>query len=92
MLFSELAEMYLADKREGRKAVRANTLEGYVGAMRNHLLPRWGRAEVESISYEDVQAWVDSFPDGRGVEKAYKCLRQAIRWAITSFIIIFRKV
>jgi integrase len=88
MLFSELAEMYLADKREGRKAVRANTLEGYVGAMRNHLLPRWGRAEVESIRYEDVQAWVDSFPDGRGVEKAYKCLRQAIRWAIAHRVVV----
>ena len=83
MLFSELADMYLADKREGRKAVRANTYEGYVGAVNNHLLPRWGKEEVETIGYEDVQSWVDSFPDGRGAEKAYKTLRQMIRWAIT---------
>ena len=65
MLFSELAEMYLADKRDGRKAVRANTLEGYQSAITNHLLPRWGQAEVETISFEDVQSWVDSFHEGR---------------------------
>ncbi len=82
MLFSELASMYLEDKREGRKAVRPNTLEGYVSAINNHLLPRWGRAEVESVTYDAVQSWVDSFPEGRGAEKAYKTLRQMVRWAI----------
>lgn len=66
MLFSELADMYLEDKRDGRKAVRANTLEGYTSAVRNHLLPRWGQAEVETISFDAVQSWVDSFPSGRG--------------------------
>ena len=71
MLFSELASMYLDDKRNGRKAMRANTLEGYQSAITNHLLPRWGQAEVETISFEDVQSWVDSFPEGRGAEKAY---------------------
>ena len=70
MLFSVLAEMYLADKKDGRKAVRANTLEGYTSAVNNHLLPKWGQAEVETISFEDVQSWVDSFPEGRGAEKA----------------------
>ena len=82
MLFSELASMYLEDKREGRKAVRPNTLEGYVSAINNHLLPRWGRAEVETIDFDSVQSWVDSFPEGRGAEKAYKTLRQMVRWAI----------
>ena len=88
MLFSELCELYLADKREGRKAVRLNTFEGYVSAIRTHLLPRWGQEEVESIRYEDVQAWVDSFPDGRGAEKAYKTLRQCIRWAIGKRLVV----
>lgn len=82
MLFSELASMYLEDKRDGRKAVRPNTLEGYTSAINNHLLPRWGRAEVETIDFESVQSWVDSFPEGRGAEKAYKTLRQMVRWAI----------
>lgn len=82
MLFSELCEMYLDDKREGRRRVRPNTLEGYESAIRTHLMPRWGGEEAESIGYDDVQAWVDSFPEGRGAEKAYKTLRQCIRWAI----------
>ena len=79
MLFSELASMYLEDKRGGRKAVRPNTLEGYTSAINNHLLPRWGRAEVETIDFESMQSWVDSFPEGRGAEKAYKTLRQMVR-------------
>lgn len=87
MLFSVLAEMYLADKRDGRKAVRANTFEGYASAVNNHLLPRWGQAEAETISFESVQSWVDSFPDGRGAEKAYKTLRQMLRWAISHRIV-----
>ena len=87
MLFSDLTKLYLADKREGRKAIRLNTLEGYTSAIRTHLEPRWGQAEVESISYEEVQSWVDSFPEGRGVEKAYKTLRQMLRWAITRRIV-----
>lgn len=88
MLFSELADMYLAEKRSGRKAVRANTYEGYEGAMRNHLLPRWGEEEVESISFDSVQEWVDSFPGGRGAEKAYKTLRQCVRWAISRRLVV----
>lgn len=88
MLFSELAKAYLADKRDGRRAVRPNTLEGYVSAMRTHLLPRWGQEEVGSIGYDDVQSWVDSFPSGKGAEKAYKTLRQMIRWAIARRLVV----
>lgn len=86
MTFIELVSEYTRAKTEGAhhtKVVRPNTWEGYAGAIRSHLVPRWGGEEVESIGYEDVQTWVDSFPDGRGAEKAYKCLRQMVRWAIT---------
>jgi integrase len=78
--------MYLDDKANGRKAVRLNTLEGYQSAMRAHVLPRWGQVEVESVSYEDVQSWVDSFD--RGAEKAAKTFRQAIRWAIAKRVVV----
>jgi len=88
MLFSELSKLYLADKRDGRKAVRANTLEGYTSAIRTHLMPRWGQMEVESVTYEQVQSWVDSFPEGKGAEKAYKTLRQMVRWAIAKRLVV----
>lgn len=88
MMFCELAEAYLEDKREGRKPVRANTLEGYLSAVRTHLLPRWGQAEAESVTYEDVQSWIDTaFPDGRAAERAYKTLRQIIRWGISRRVV-----
>lgn len=82
MLFFDLIEKYLYDKEFGRKKVRPNTLEGYRSAITNHLLPKWGSREVESISFDEVQDWVDTFPNGKGAEKAAKTFRQAIRWAI----------
>lgn len=88
MLFSELAALYLEDKRNGRKAVRPNTLEGYTSAIRTHLLPRWGRVEVETVTFEDVQSWVDSFPEGRAAERAYKTLRQMVRWGIAKRVVV----
>lgn len=86
MLFSELVKKYMEDKESGRKRVRLNTLEGYKSAFRTHVLPAWGDREVESIAYEEVQEWVDNF--GKGVEKAWKCLRQVIRWAISNRIVV----
>lgn len=88
MLFDELASAYLDDKERGRKAVRPNTLEGYRSAMRAHLLPRWSGVEAESITYEQVQEWVDAFPGGRAAERAYKVLRQCLRWAISRRLVV----
>lgn len=88
MLFSDLCALYLTDKRGGRKPIRLNTLEGYESAVRNHLLPRWGEVEVEAIGYEEVQAWIDSFPGGKAAERAYKTLRQIVRWGIARRLIV----
>lgn len=73
---------YLPAKRERR---RANTMEGYESSLRLHVLPRWGRLRISEIARKDVQAWVDELAGDRGpggAWKAYKCLRQVIRWAI----------
>lgn len=82
MLFSELAERYLQDKESGRRRVRPNTLEGYRSAIARHVLPAWGDREVASVSYREVQAWVDGFPGGVAADRAFKALRQCVRWAI----------
>lgn len=58
MLFETAAEMYMTDRA---KRLRATTLEGYRSAIRCHLMPMWGGREIESISFEEVQDWVDSF-------------------------------
>lgn len=79
MKVAEAASRYMDDKR-GR--LRACTLAGYESALALHVLPRWGETELESITPEGVQGWVDSFEPPGAAEKAYKTLRQVIRWAI----------
>lgn len=56
MLFSDAAAEYMTDKR---KRLRATTLEGYRSAIRCHLMPQWGEREIETITFEEVQDWVD---------------------------------
>lgn len=79
MLFSEAARLYMEDKRA---RVRASTLAGYESALRCHVLPRWGGSELSAITPEGVQGWVDGFELAGAADKAYKTLRQVLRWAI----------
>lgn len=79
MLFSEAAEKYIADKSA---RLRASTVEGYRSALDRHVLPRWGAAELGDIDPAGIQSWVNSFELPGAAEKAYKTLRQVIRWAI----------
>lgn len=79
MLFSEAAERYMSDKSA---RLRASTVEGYRSALELHVLPRWGGTSLDAIAPEGLQAWVDSFELPGAAEKAYKTLRQVIRWAI----------
>ena len=79
---AEICTDYLIEKHERRKP---NTVNGYESSINLHVLPRWGELRVSEISRRDVQAWVDELVPLRGpsgAEKAYKCLRQIIRWAI----------
>ncbi len=76
-------EHYLPEKRRRR---RANTVDGYESSIRCHVLPRWGEKSLGEVTRDDVQEWVDELggtPAGPGgTEKAYKCLRQIVRWAM----------
>lgn len=77
-----ICERYLEAK--GRKC-RMNTLDGYVSGLRCHVLPKWGTRELESIKRREVQEWVDSIPTPGAAQKALKCLRQVVRWAIRTY-------
>ena len=79
MLLSDAVDEYLEDKA---KRLRGNTLEGYVSALRRHVLPAFGAREVEEITHDEVQAWVDSIPTYGAAGKAYKTLRQVYRWIV----------
>ena len=81
MKVREAAALYIADKQMKR---RANTVEGYVSALKRHVLPRWGDIELEDIDSADIQEWIDSFDLPGAAEKAWKTLRQVVRWSIRS--------
>lgn len=82
MLFSDAATEYMDDKK---KRLRATTLEGYRSAIRCHLMPMWGKREIDSISFEEVQDWVDGFALPGAAEKAYKTFRQIYRWVLRPY-------
>lgn len=82
MNIEETAAAYIAEKRRVR---RASTVEGYESALGIHVIPRWGSLEIAEIDPDDIQAWVLSFDKPGAAEKAYKTLRQVIRWDIRKY-------
>lgn len=85
MLFEEACYLYVEAKSEGRKKVRPNTLEGYMSAIRCHLMPKWSGREVESITADELQAWVDSFERPGAARKAFNTFRQIHRWYLRTY-------
>lgn len=79
MLFEDAVSAYWEDKS---RRLRGNTLEGYASAIRCHLMPAWAGRELESITHEELQRWVDSIPTYGAAEKAYKTFRQVFRWSL----------
>lgn len=79
MLFEDAAERYMTDKA---CRLRVCTLAGYESALRCHVLPRWSGVELEAITPEALQGWVDGLELPGAAAKAYKTLRQVVRWAI----------
>lgn len=85
MLFETAATDYMAEKS---KRLRANTLAGYESAIRAHLMPMWSGREVEEITHDEIQAWVDGIAQPGAAHKAYKTLRQVIRWCIRKGLVV----
>ena len=67
MLFEVAVSEYMADKS---RRLRASTVEGYKSAVNLHLMPRWSGVQLESITPEELQAWVDGFTLPGAAEKA----------------------
>lgn len=80
MLFDQAVYEYVEAKSEGRKRVRPNTLEGYLSAIRCHLMPKWSGREIESITADEIQEWVDGYELPGAADKAFKTFRQVYRW------------
>lgn len=80
MKLVDIYEQYYLPEKTAKRA--ASTVAGYDSSMRLYVLPRWGECEIDDICPDDLQEWVDSFEKHGSAEKAFKCLRQIIRWWI----------
>lgn len=71
---------------EMRKRRRTNTVDGYESSIGLYVKPKWGGMTIDRIHRDDVQEWVEELSGTKagpgGAWKAYKCLRQIIRWAM----------
>ena len=85
MLFEQAVYEYVDEKQFGRKAVRPNTLEGYLSAIRCHLMPQWQGREIESITADELQSWVDGFEQVGAARKAFGTFRQIHRWYLRTY-------
>ena len=85
MQFNEAVYEYLNDKQNGRKPLRPNTLEGYMSAIKCHLMPKWSGREMESVTADELQAWVDSFERPGAAAKAFNTYRQIHRWYLKRY-------
>lgn len=57
MLFQEATDRYLQDRT---KRLRKNTIEGYICTLHKHVLPAFGKKDIEDITNKEVQDWVDA--------------------------------
>lgn len=79
MTVSKLSELYMADRE---RELRANTIEGYRSSIDLYVIPKWGSMRVGQINRIELVEWVNSFDQEGAAHKAYKCLRQIVRWGI----------
>lgn len=85
MLFEEAVYHYVIAKTEGRKPLRRNTVEGYMSAIKCHLMPKWSGREMESVTCAELQAWVDGFEKPGAAKKAFFTFRQVYRWYLRAY-------
>lgn len=81
-------EHYLPEKAKRR---RPTTVYGYRSSIERHVLPKWGAVALSDVTHDAVQEWADELSRSAGVggaEKAFKCLRQVIRWAMDKWGIL----
>lgn len=85
MKFENAVEEYINAKIGGRKPIRPNTLEGYLSAIRCHLMPKWAGHDMEEITGEELQPWVDGFEKVGAARKAFGTFRQVMRWYLREY-------
>ena len=78
MIIRDIYELHYLPEKKTKRA--ATTIAGYDSAMRLHVLPRFGECEIENLRAVDIQNWINGFEKAGAAKKAFKCLRQIVRW------------
>lgn len=82
LLIDEWARRWL----DAQKHVKLPTLDRSRGAVEKHIIPRWGRVTLASVTFADVQGWVASLVRGgaspRSVAKIHGVFRQMLGWTV----------
>lgn len=90
MNIEEITEGHYLPEKTARRDRK--TVYGYTSSLRLHVIKRWGGLTIPEVTHDDVQAWVDELAQTEagpgGAWKAYKCLRQVIRWAMAKWGLI----
>lgn len=71
--------------------LKPTTLFGYDQALKNHVLPRWGKTRLQDVSHSDVQAWVTSLSASHGgssVKQTYLVLAGIFKYAVRDGLVV----
>lgn len=87
MTIAEIIEEHYLPEKTARRDRK--TVYGYTSSLRRHVIKRWGCMTIPEITHDAVQSWVDELAPTDagpgGAWKAYKCLRQVVRWAMAKW-------
>lgn len=82
ILVEEWARRWL----DAQAHVKASTLDRTRGIVDNHIVPKWGRVALSSVTFADVQGWVASLTRAgtapRTIAKVHGVFRQMLGWAV----------
>ncbi|ANE22438.1 hypothetical protein AAY81_04100 [Denitrobacterium detoxificans] len=62
--------------------VRATTLVGYRGRLRNHVYPAFGQVELSQVTPQAIRRWLGGFERPATAEEAYRTLSQLMSFAM----------
>ena len=82
LLVEEWARRWL----DAQAHVKDSTLDRTRGVVDNHIIPRWGRVALSSVTFAEVQGWVAelvrSGTKPRTIAKVHGVFRQMLGWAV----------
>lgn len=82
--FEDYAAQWLKDREVDGRPLAARTVEGYEALLRTHILPKFGKKHVHTISRQFVNEWYKTLPKDKPTTRAraYSLLRAILATAV----------